>query len=133
MTATRTAKETISLISKQQLCTCSTLALFNISFPLLLQRETSSLHVLWKKNVACADKKFCCLYSFFLFFFSAARFSPCWLLEFHIFLNSSPLLFIARSSSMSLSFSLSFASLSRTFSFSLSVSFSKFQIWGYDN
>ena len=88
MTATRTAKETISLISKQQLCTCSTLALFNISFPLLLQRETSSLHVLWKKNVACAGKKFCCLYSFFLFFFSAARFSPCWLLEISYFLTA---------------------------------------------
>ena len=36
-----------------------------ISLPLLLQRETSDLHVLWRK---CAHKKFCCLCSCSLFF-----------------------------------------------------------------
>ena len=68
MTATRTAKETISLISKQQLCTCSTLALFNISFPLLLQRETSSLHVLWKKCCMCWQKILFLVFLFSFFF-----------------------------------------------------------------
>ena len=68
MTATRTAKETISLISKQQLCTCSTLALFNISFPLLLQRETSSLHVLWKHCCICSQKNFVACIPFCFFF-----------------------------------------------------------------
>ena len=38
-----------------------------ISLPLLLQRETSKLHVLWRKCRMCS-KKFCCLCSCSLFF-----------------------------------------------------------------
>ena len=131
-TATRTAKETINLISKKKQ--------LYISFSLLLHRETSSLHVLWKNCCMCSQKNFVACIPF-CFISSAALFSPCWLLAFLIFspplqnVNVAPptkfvnfVFFIACSSFMSPFFLLSFASLSRSFSFSLSFSFSIFQI-----
>ena len=102
--------------------------------------ETSQLHVLWRK-CRCAHSEFCCLcFSSLFSFFTAAHFH----LAFVQILTASikfsccssneiRLLFISRSSVLSLFFSLSFTTLSPTFSFSLSFSFYIFQICGHNN
>ena len=136
-------KTTIGLISKKQLCMCSTLFLY-ISLPLLYCTITTwnfqklLSYMFYGGNVA----------RFLVHFFSLPLiFSLHWWLlaflillpplqNFHVVLSTKKCLlcfFISRSKSLSPFFSLSFAGLPPTFSFSLSFSCSIFQICGHDN
>ena len=113
-----------------------------ISLPLLLQRETSKLHVLWRKCRMCSQKNFvaCVPVRFFslpliftlLFahssYFHSDGISCCSYKKIRLLCFSS--LFWL---SVGLQFSLSSPSLSPTFLRSLSFSFSTFQICGHDN
>ena len=114
-----------------------------ISLPLLLQRETSKLHVLWRKCRMCSQKILLLLFLFA--FFHCPSFLPYCSLAvliffptvYHVVLPKKFVSFVFFSSlfwlSVGLQFSLSSPSLSPTFSGSLSFSFSTFQICGHDN
>ena len=136
-------KTTIGLISKKQLCTCSTLFLY-ISLPLLyctitmwnFQKLLS--YMFYGGNVARFLVHFFFTAAHFLLtlvaacishFVTAATKFSCYSFN----KKMSPLFFISCSRSLSPFFSLSFAGLPPTFSFSWSFSCPTFQICGHDN
>ena len=136
-------KTTIGLISKKQLCTCSTLFLY-ISLPLLYCMITTwnfqklLSYMFYGGNVACFLVHFFFTAAHFLLtlvaacishFVTAATKFSCYSFN----KKMSPLFFISRSRSLSPFFSLSFAGLPPTFSFSRSFSCPTFQICGHDN
>ena len=135
-------KTTIGLISKKQLCTCSTLFLF-ISLSFFCTTTTWNFQKLLSYTFGGGN-----VLRFLVHFFITAA-------HFHLALvaasishfvttitkfsccssnqNMSPLYFISHSRSPSPFFLLSFAGLQPTFSFSLCSSCSIFQSCGYDN
>ena len=136
-------KTTIGLISKKQLCTCSTLFLY-ISLPLLyctitmwnFQKLLS--YMFYGGNVARFLVHFFFTAAHFLLtlvaacishFVTAATKFSCYSFN----KKMSPLFFISCSRSLSPFFSFSFAGLPPTFSFSWSFSCPTFQICGHDN
>ena len=135
-------KTTIGLISKKQLCTCSTLFLY-ISLLLFCTTTTWNFQKLLSYTFYGGNVVRVLVHFFFTdthfhvalvaasisyFVTAATKFCCCSSNK-----KMSPLFFISRSRPLSPFFSLSFAGLPPTFSFSLSFSCSIFQICGHDN
>ena len=135
-------KTTIGLISKKQLCTCSTLFLY-ISLPLFCTTTTWNFQKLLSYTFYGGNVVRVLVHFFFTaahfhlalvaasishFVTAATKFSCCSSNK-----KMSPLFFISRPRSLSPFFSLSFAGLPPTFSFSRFFSCPTFQICGHDN